>query len=73
MADTGRDWRHWTLSTGGAVPTITAAPNAPEVPDTTPLGAVVATYSVVMSDGSPLTGTVRLARPSILTESQNPT
>ena len=42
---------------------ITVAPNSPEVPDTTPLGAVIATYRVVMSDGSPFTGTVRFGAP----------
>ena len=33
------------------------------MPDTTPLGAVVATYSVTMSDGSPFTGTVQFGAP----------
>jgi len=46
-----------------AQPTITVTPNTPEVPDTTPLGAIVATYSVAMSDGSPFTGNVRFGAP----------
>jgi hypothetical protein len=33
------------------------------VPDTTPRGAVVATYEVAMSDGTPFTGTVRFGAP----------
>jgi len=33
------------------------------VADTTPLGAMVATYSVAMSDGSPFTGAVRFGAP----------
>jgi hypothetical protein len=33
------------------------------VPDTTPRGAVVATYSVKMSDNSPFTGTMRFGPP----------
>ncbi len=44
-------------------PVITVAPNSPEVPDTTSLGAVVASYTVVMSDGSPFTGTVGFGAP----------
>jgi hypothetical protein len=44
-------------------PVITVTPNTPVVPDTTPLGSVVATYSVVMSDGTPFTGTVRFGAP----------
>jgi len=44
-------------------PVITITPNTPEVPDTTPLGAVVATYTVVMSDGSPFSGTVQFGAP----------
>ena len=38
-------------------------PQAPKVPDTTPRGAVVATYEVRMSDGSRFTGTVRFGPP----------
>ena len=45
-------------------PVITVTPNTPEVPDTTPLGAVVATYTVAMSDGSRFTGTVQFGAPS---------
>jgi hypothetical protein len=47
----------------GPRPVITVAPNVPSVPDTTPRGAVVATYSVKMSDNSPFTGTVRFGPP----------
>ena len=46
-----------------ATPVITVTPNSPVVPDTTPRGAVVAIYSVRMSDGSPFTGTVRFGPP----------
>jgi hypothetical protein len=46
-----------------AQPVIMVAPSSPEVPDTTPLGAVVASYKVVMSDGSPFTGTVSFDAP----------
>jgi hypothetical protein len=42
---------------------ITVTPSTPTVPDTTPLGAVVAAFSVVMSDGSPFTGTVGFGAP----------
>ena len=42
---------------------ITVTPNAPTIPDTTPLGAVVATFAVAMSDGSPFTGTVSFGAP----------
>jgi hypothetical protein len=45
-------------------PVITISPSNPEVPDTTPLGAVVATYAVTMSDGSPFTGTVQFGAPN---------
>jgi hypothetical protein len=38
-------------------------PSTPHVPDKTPLGGVVATFSVKMSDGSPFTGTVRFGAP----------
>jgi hypothetical protein len=44
-------------------PVIMVAPVVPRVPDTTPRGATVATYSVMMSDGSPFTGTVRFGPP----------
>jgi hypothetical protein len=42
---------------------ITVMPTTPELPDTTPLGAVVATYAVAMSDGSAFTGTVGFGAP----------
>jgi hypothetical protein len=48
---------------GTAQPVITVTPNIPEIPDTTPLGGVVATYAVTMSDGSPFTGSVRFGAP----------
>ena len=38
-------------------------PVVPRISNTTPRGAVVASYSVVMSDGSPFTGAVRFAAP----------
>jgi hypothetical protein len=38
-------------------------PAAPFIADTTPLGAVVAAVSVVMSDGSPFTGTLSFGAP----------
>jgi hypothetical protein len=44
-------------------PVITVMPSTPSVPDTTRLGAVVATYSVKMSDGSPFTGSVGFGPP----------
>jgi hypothetical protein len=47
-----------------AQPVITVNPETPFIPDTTPLGAVVATYTVSMSDGTPFTGTVRFGAPS---------
>ena len=43
---------------------IIVAPVTPQVPDTTPRGATVATFSVMMSDGSPFTGTVRFGAPN---------
>jgi len=52
-----------TAPPGPPQPVITVIPNTPRVSDTTPLGAVVATYSVTMSDGSPFTGTVRFGAP----------
>lgn len=48
---------------GPPQPVITVRPNTPRVPDTMPGGAVVATYSVRMSDGSPFTGTVGFGAP----------
>jgi hypothetical protein len=44
-------------------PVITFMPSVPQLPDKTPRGAVVTTYSVKMSDGSPFTGTVRFGAP----------
>ena len=46
-----------------AQPIITVTPVTPRVPDTTLRGATIATFSVVMSDGSPFTGTVRFGSP----------
>ena len=47
----------------GPRPVITVVPHVPSVPDTTPRGTVVATYSVKMSDNSPFAGTVRFGPP----------
>jgi hypothetical protein len=44
-------------------PIITVTPITPQISDITPRGAVVAAYSVTMSDGSPFTGTVRFGAP----------
>ncbi len=43
---------------------ITVTPNTPQVPDTTSVGAVVATYTVTMSDGSPFVGTIGFGPPN---------
>jgi hypothetical protein len=51
------------LLPGGPQPVITVTPDAPRMPDTTPRGAIVATYSVKMSDNSPFTGKVRFGPP----------
>jgi hypothetical protein len=57
-------------ATGAAPPpspaavVITVAPNAPQVPDTTSAGAVVASYGVRMSDGSPFVGTIGFGPPN---------
>jgi len=48
---------------GAAQAVITVTPTTPELPDTTPVGTVVATYTVKMSDGSPFTGTVGFGAP----------
>ena len=40
------------------------SPNTPQVPDTTSVGAVVATYTVTMSDGSPFVGTIGFGPPN---------
>jgi hypothetical protein len=45
-------------------PVITVTPNTPQVPDTTSVGAVVATYTVTMSDGSPFVGTIGFGPPN---------
>jgi hypothetical protein len=44
---------------------ITVTPNTPQVPDTTSLGTVVATYTVAMSDGSPFVGTIGFGPPNL--------
>jgi hypothetical protein len=44
---------------------ITVTPNTPQVPDTTSLGAIVATYTVTMSDGSPFIGTIGFGPPNL--------
>ena len=43
---------------------ITITPNTPQVPDTTSVGAVVAAYTVTMSDGSPFVGTIGFGSPN---------
>jgi hypothetical protein len=43
---------------------ITVTPNTPQLPDTTSVGAVVATYMVTMSDGSPFVGTIGFGPPN---------
>src|SRR5437764_10996620 len=43
---------------------ITVSPNTPQIPDRTSVGAVVATYAVTMSDGSPFVGTVGFGAPN---------
>ena len=43
---------------------ITVTPNTPQLPDTTARGAVVATYTVTMSDGSPFVGTIGFGPPN---------
>jgi hypothetical protein len=45
-------------------PVITVTPNTPQLPDTTAPGAVVATYTVTMSDGSPFVGTIGFGPPN---------
>jgi len=45
-------------------PVITVTPNTPQVPDTISVGAVVATYTVTMSDGSPFAGTIGFGPPN---------
>jgi hypothetical protein len=43
---------------------ITVTPNTPQLPDTTSRGAVVAAYTVTMSDGSPFVGTIGFGPPN---------
>jgi hypothetical protein len=45
-------------------PVITVTPNTPQLPDTTSRGAVVATYTVAMTDGSPFVGTIGFGPPN---------
>lgn len=45
-------------------PILTVTPMTPRIPDTTPRGTVIATYSVTMSDGSPFAGSVRFGAPN---------
>jgi hypothetical protein len=62
-----RIFRYGMASGGAAFPQpidIIVNPMAPTIPDTTPLGATVATYSVVMSDGSAYRGTVTFGPPN---------
>ena len=47
-----------------AAAVITITPNAPQVQDTTSVGAIVATYRVTMSDGSPFVGTLGFGPPN---------
>jgi hypothetical protein len=62
----------WAASAGPVTPppsplpavVITVTPNTPQVPDTTSLGAVVATYTVTMTDGSPFVGTIGFGPPN---------
>jgi hypothetical protein len=43
---------------------IIVTPNTPQLPDTTSVGAVVASYTVTMSDGSPFVGTIGFGSPN---------
>ena len=47
-----------------AMPIIIINPSSPAIPDTTPLGGVVAQYQVVMSDASAFVGTLVFAAPN---------
>jgi len=47
----------------GPQPVITVTPRTPSVPDKTPRGTIIATYSVKMSDNSPFAGIVRFGPP----------
>ncbi len=49
----------------GAVPVIVVTPSTtPTIPNWTPLGAIVATITVTMSDASPFTGTLTFGSPN---------
>ena len=52
-----------TTGAGAPVPVISITPAAPTILDTTPLGAIVATFTISMSDGSPFLGTVKFGAP----------
>ncbi len=64
----------WVASTGpvtsppppppASAVVITVTPNTPQVPDTMSVGAIVATYAVAMSDGSPFVGTIGFGPPN---------
>ena len=61
----------WTASatlmlnvTAPTAAVITVTPNTPQLPDTTSRGAVVAAYTVTMSDGSPFVGTIGFGPPN---------
>jgi hypothetical protein len=43
---------------------ITVTPNTPQLPDTSSGGAVVAAYTVTMSDGSAFVGTIGFGPPN---------
>jgi hypothetical protein len=47
-----------------ATPVITVSPMMPQIPDNTPKGAIVASYTITMSDGSAFTGTVGFGAPN---------
>jgi hypothetical protein len=51
------------VSPAGPQPVITVTPRTPSVPDKTPRGTIIATYSVKMSDNSPFAGIVRFGPP----------
>ena len=54
------------ITAAASLPTvkIIVTPNTPQIPDTTSVGAVVATYTVTMSDGSPFVGTIGFGPPN---------
>jgi hypothetical protein len=47
-----------------AQPIININPTTPQLPDTSPRGTVVATYTITMSDSSPFVGTVTFGPPN---------